>query len=274
MADAAPGVSHHAISPDGARAALARQEPGNPNGGIWIWEIAGGNSVPVTFGPGLAESPVWTPDGQIVFASNRDGARNLYRKPANESRQVELLLKSAADKTPTSVSRDGNLLLFTQTVQNNSDVWILSNLGGTRQARPLLEGAYNESEARFSPDAPQWVAYTSNESGRSEVYVREYPVQASGMKWPVSRAGGSNPRWRQDGKALFFAAADGNIMAVDITPGGTFQAGAPRVVVRPPSPIHPDWDVMPDAARFLVLGDVQEAAPFTVWQNWQAALQK
>ena len=90
----------------------------------------------------------------------------------------------------------------------------------------------------------------------------------------MSKAGGSNPRWRGDGKELFFAAADGAIMSVDVAPGASFQASAPRLLVRVPSGIGPNWDVTADGKRFLVLLDIQQAAPFTVWQNWQAALKK
>jgi hypothetical protein len=90
----------------------------------------------------------------------------------------------------------------------------------------------------------------------------------------VSRGGGSNPRWQRDGHKLFFAAPDGNIMSVDVTTDPTFQAGEPELLVRIPSGVRPNWDVTPDGKRFLVLLIVEQAAPFTVWQNWQAALKK
>ncbi len=279
------GFSAMSLSPDAERIALVRSDPAGPTAEIWIWDTARGNSTRVTVGSGRAEAPVWTPDGrQIVFAANREGPLNLYRKLATVSKEDEILLKSAQDKTPTSISPDGGFLLYTQTdPQTKKDIWVLSNPGGPgdRKSTPFQKGDFDESEAQFSPeperdvpDAPRWVAYTSNESGRNEVYVREFPLNAAGGNWLVSKAGGTNPRWRRDGKELFFAAPDGNVMSVDITPGATFKASEPRLLVRVPSGIRPNWDVTPDGKRFLVLVNVQQAAPFTVWQNWQAALKR
>jgi len=242
----------------------------------------------MTFDPRRAESPVWLPDGgRLIFRSNREGPWNLYRKLSNESKDDEVLVKSIQDKTPTSISRDGRFLLYTQSdPQTKNDIWILSNPGGgqgDRKSTPFLQGESNESEARFSPDPesgaplkPRWVAYTSDESGRNEVYVREFLQNAAGRKWPVSKAGGTNPRWSGDGKELFFAALDESVMAVDVTPGATFQVSAPKVLFKVPSGILPNWDVTMDGKRFLVLLRVQQGAqaPFTVLLNWQTALKK
>lgn len=182
------------------------------------------------------------------------------------------------------MSPDGRLLLYTQTdPQTKKDIWVLSNpVGGDRKPAPFLQREFNESEAQFSPgretgapaSGPRWVAYTSDEFGRPEVYVREFPLNAAGVNWQVSKSGGSNPRWSRDGKELFFAGPDGAVMSVDVTPGATFQASVPRQLVRVPSGIRPNWDVTVDSKRFLVLLDIQQAAPFTVWQNWQAVLKK
>jgi Tol biopolymer transport system component len=225
---------------------------------------------------------VWTPDGrQIIFASNREGPWNLYRKLSNESKGDEVLMKSSQNKIPTSVSRDGRFLLYTQSdSQTKNDVWILTNPGGgpgDRKSTPLLNREFNESEARFSPEleGPRWVAYTSDESGgRNEVFVREFSQNSAAPKWPVSQGGGSNPRWRADGKELFFAAPDGTVMSVDVTTGATFQSSAPKRLFRISSPILSNWDVTSDGKRFLVLVRQDAPAPFTVWQNWQAGLKK
>ena len=237
------GVNSMALSPD-ARVALVRADPTSPNGELWIWDTARGNSARLRSGPGRVESPVWTPDGlQIIFSSNHEGSRNLYRKLLNVSNEDDMLLKSSRDKTPTSLSADGRFPLFTQTdPQTKQDIWVLSNpagVSGDRKAMPFQRGEFDESEAQFSPrvedgpsSGPRWVAYTSNESGRNEVYVREFPLNGAAGNWLVSRAGGTNPRWRKDGKELFFAAPDGNVMSVDVTPGATFQASEPRLLVR------------------------------------------
>ena len=280
------GIRSVALSPDGTRAALARQDVANATGDVWTWEVTGGNGTRVTFDTRRAESAVWTPDGsRIVFASNREGSWNLFLKRANESKEDEQLSTSAQDKFPTSVSADGRFLLYTQAhPQTRNDIWMLSNPGGgaaDRRPAPFLETPSNESEARFSPAlegpspaGPRWVAYVSDESGRNEVYVREFLQGVPGTKTMVSRTGATNPRWRKDGKELFFAALDGTIQSVDVTTGSAFQASAPRILFRVPSGILPNWDVTANGKRFLVLVQQDAQAPFTVWQNWQAALKE
>jgi Tol biopolymer transport system component len=276
------GIRALALSPDAARAALVRLDSGSPNGDLWTWDAARFNSTRMTFDPGRAESPVWTPDGlRVIFASTRDGPLNLYRKLANESKQDEVLWKSGEDKTPTSISPDGRFLLYTQTdPRTKKDIWVLSNPNGNpgdRKATPFQRQEFNETEAQFSKEpetGSRWVAYTSDESGRSEVSVRAFPLNPSGDKWPVSKAGGSNPRWRGDGKELFFAAPDGGVMSVDITTESTFQASAPRTLFKVPAGLLPNWDVTADGKRFLVLVPQDAPVPFTVLQNWQAALKR
>lgn len=277
------GLRTLALSPDGERAALVREESANPVfRNIWTWDTARGHSTRLTFDPNRADDPVWSPDGRrVIFASNREGPWDLYRKLSNESKEDEVLLKSVQDKTPTSISPDGRFLLYTQAdPQTRNDLWVLSDLDGgsrSRKSSPFQQREFNESEARFSPqpETPRWVAYTSDESGRNEVYVRGFPESAASRKWPVSRAGGTNPRWRADGKELFFAALDGAVMSVDITPGSTFQSSTPKVLFKVPSGILPNWDVTPDGKRFLVMVVQQSAqAPFTVVLNWQAGLKK
>ena len=237
---AQPGrIRAMALSPDGLRAALVRQDSGSANENIWLWDTMRENSTRLTFDTGRANAPVWTPDGRhIVFASTREGPRNIYRKTANESAKDEVLLKSNQDKVPTSIAADGNFLLYTQTsAQSKQDIWVMSNPGGgagERKSAPFQQREFNEGEAQFSPEsgtgAPHWVAYTSDETGRPEVYVREFPFNAESDKWPVSKAGGTNPRWRRDGKELFFAAADGTVMSVEVALGATFRAGEPKAL--------------------------------------------
>ena len=167
------GLSALALSPGGDRAALVRRDPCSPlNGDIWAWDIARANSIRLTFDPRRAEFPVWFPgDDRIAFASNREGPRNLYRKLANESKGDEVLVQSGHDKIPTSISRHGNFLLYTQTDPvTKNDIWVLTNPRGNtgdRKSTPFMQREFNESEARFSPDtgatpAPRWVAIRTN----------------------------------------------------------------------------------------------------------------
>ena len=276
------GIRALALSPDGARAALVRLDSGNPNGDIWTWDATRFDSTRVTFDPRRAESPVWTPDGlRVIFASTRDGPLNLYRKLANESKQDEVLWKSGQDKTPTSISPDGRFLLYTQTdPQTKKDIWVLWNPNGSpsdRKATPFQQQEFDETEAQFSKEpetGSRWVAYTSDESGRNEVSVRAFPLNPAGDKWLVSKAGGSNPRWRRDGKELFFAAPDGGVMSVDVTTEPTFQTSAPKTLFKVPAGILRNWDVTADGKRFLVLVRQDAPVPFTVLQNWPAALKR
>ncbi|MGH9719372.1 MAG: protein kinase domain-containing protein [Bryobacteraceae bacterium] len=272
-----------ALAPDAERSALVRQDPGNPlNRDIWTLDTRR-TITRLTSDRRRAEDPVWSPDGRrVIFASNRDGPYSLYQKLANGSKDDEVLLKSERDKTPTGVSRDGRLLLYTQAdPQTKNDIWVLSNLSGRpsdRKAMPFLQTQFNESEAQFCPGpetSPRWVAYTSDESGRNEVYVRAFSQNSTGARWQVSRTGGTNPRWRGDGQELFFASPDETVMAVDFTPAATFSA-APKALFKVPSGILPNWDVTADGKRFLVLVRLQQnaRAPFTVVINWQEVLKK
>jgi serine/threonine protein kinase len=277
------GVRALALSPDGARAALVRQDPMNPmNQDIWAWDTTRATRTRMTFDPRRADSPVWSPDGKrLFFRSNREGSWNLHRKLTDESKDDDVLLKSDRDKTPTSISRDERFLLYTQSdPQTKNDVWILSNPNGgqaDRKSTPFLQREFDEGEARFSPDSEsRWVAYTSNESGRNEVYVREFSPNATGRPWQVSKQGGTNPRWSGDGKELFFAALDETVMAVHVMPGATFQTSAPSGLFKVPSGVLPNWDVTGDGKRFLTLVRVQQNAqtPITVVLNWREGLVK
>jgi len=159
-------------------------------------------------------------------------------------------------------------------------LWVLP-LQGDRKAVPFLREEYEQPDGRFSPDG-RWVAYVSNESGRSEIYVRPFSpdllggTSNAGGKWLISENGGTNPIWRQDGKELCFIASDGKLMAVTVSAGSTFQASIPRVLFQiPPSGQVLKLVAAPDSKRFLFLApDKQEVTPLTVVLNWQAGLKK
>jgi Tol biopolymer transport system component len=165
--------------------------------------------------------PVWSPDGlNIIFASSREEETiNLYQKVASGVKDEVLLLKSAYPKYPTSWSSDGRFLLYTERdPKTGADLWVLP-LRGESKPMPFLNTKSNESDGHFSPDM-RWVAYVSDESGSNEIYVRGSP-QASGAsseaggKWQVSVGGGMGPRWRRDGKELYYRALDGKVMVVE-----------------------------------------------------------
>jgi eukaryotic-like serine/threonine-protein kinase len=269
------------LSPDGRRAAISQF--GEDTLSLSLLDFSQGRTMRFTFGQ-PAIGPVWSPDGTRIIYLAGD---TLYQKPSNGSTDQETVLKSSAHYMPTSWSRDGRFLLATAaTPETKSDIWILP-LMGEKKPVPFLRTEFNESEAHFSPDE-HWVAYTSDESGHQEIYVRPFSPgsgaadvgSASGGKWLISLGGGSEPRWRGDGKELFYVAPNGKLMAVEVTANPVFQAGAPAELFAAPArmgpSILPRWDVAPDGKRFLFAALSQQTAstPFTVILNWQSTLKK
>ena len=150
-------------------------------------------------------------------------------------------------------------------------------------ATPFANTAFSEEQGRFSPDT-RWIAYASDESGRSEIYIQPFPAPPNGgSKTPISRDGGSQPRWRRDGKELFYSSPDGKLMAVDVTEGPIFKASAPRTLFQVPVAQigHNEgglqvlgWDVAPDGKRLLIDTATRSSEPVTVVLNWTAELKK
>ena len=275
-----------AISPDGTRVAFDRYAPQSAGraGDIWLHEFSRGISTQLTFDPGFDGQPAWSPDGShILFTSNRDGPLNLYQKVASGAGNEEALLKSNEAKPSYDWSPDGRFLLYG--VQGQKvEVWVLPRTGDDRKPMRYLQTESNVIQARFSPDS-RWVAYTSDESGKREVYVSPFPA-APGVKWMVSKGGGDQPRWRRrDGKELFYISPDRKMMAVEVsTASGAVQAGIPKALF--PAPIFGGatldttrYDVTADGQKFLINSLATEtnsaqSSPITVVLNWQAGLKK
>jgi Tol biopolymer transport system component len=267
------------LSPDDKRVAVARRDAKNAN--IWTIEFDRGTSTRLTFDPAVDRFPIWSPDGsQIVFASARKGAMNLYRKPSSGAVEEEVLLNSSEAKYPTDWSSDGHFLLYTvNSTKTRSDIWMLP-MDGERKPVPFLATPFIEGHGQFSPDV-HWVAYQSNESGRVEVYVRPFPPSAAG-KWMVSNGGGAQPRWRKDGKELFYFSPDNQLMSVEISAtGSSFKAGTPKSLFAVPgfggigSFNGYLWDLTADGQRFLInTTEDTSVEPITVVLNWTGLLQK
>src|SRR5262249_54344522 len=168
---------------------------------------------------------VWSPDGKrILFGSNRKGPWNLYTKPASGAGNEELILETAESKYPQDWSRDGHFILYLNLdPKTNQDLWALP-LTGERKPFPVVQTNFVERDGQFSPDG-RWVAYTSTESGQSQVYVQPFPT-ASG-KWQISVDGGSQPRWRSDGKEIFYLGRENQMMAASIRVAPNGQAVEP-----------------------------------------------
>jgi len=270
------------LSPDGTRVAEGRA---NERGTwvVWLLDLARGASTRLTFDGAGAGNGTWSPDGsQIAYAPGGGQSADLFRKPSNGAGQAELLLHSVETKTPMDWSHDGRFLLFTQRGKDSGmDLWVLP-MEGDRKPVPYLVTPFSEGQAQFSPDG-RWVVYTSDETGTKEVYVRPFPM-SSGGKWPVSNGGGSQPRWRRDGKELFYFAPDSTLMAVPVTGTSTFQLGLPKALFRTTvlggtgggPGVAWRYDVSPDGQRFLINTALEEAtsSPITVVVNWQTTLKK
>jgi Tol biopolymer transport system component len=154
----------------------------------------------------------------------------------------------------------------------SADIWALP-MQGEQKPLPVLQTQFNESWGTFSPDG-RWVAYASDESGASEIYVRPF---SPGGKWLVSKGGSVYPRWRADGKRLFYSTLNSQLMAVEIDTGKGFQAETPRrLFAVPGAQPTSTWDIAPDGKRFLFVTKANESrpAPFTVVLNWAAGLKK
>jgi Tol biopolymer transport system component len=208
------------LSPDGKRAAVHRHDP--DGGDIWIFEPGLTNPVKFTFDASQDNSsPIWSSDGRIAFAARRSGKWGLYTKLADNTSGEKLLQESESPIIPMSWSRDNKVLVYTTlTSQNGSDIWRLTWTGDKVEAVPFLETGFDERHPQLSPDG-KWIAYSSTSSGRSEIYIRPFPEGAGIIQ--VSVNGGVYPRWRSDGKALYFLnlVSFGAMMGVALDIRGT-----------------------------------------------------
>ncbi len=265
------------LSPDGKRLAARILDP-TSNYDIWVFDTARGIPTRFTFDQAIDRFPVWSADGNtLYFASSRRGQYDIFRKPSNGGSSEELLLGSASSKRPESVSPDGKLLLYTAIDQKTSaDIWVLPIAPGQagKKAEPQVfrRTAFNESDAQFSPDG-HWVAYSSDESGQNEVYVAPFP--GPGGKVQISSGGAGLPRWRRDGKELFYATLDRQLMSAEVTLGnGTLEIRGVQNLLGG-TKIIAGYDVSADGQKFVVLDDTATpSAPLTLLQNWPAALRK
>jgi eukaryotic-like serine/threonine-protein kinase len=280
-----PGyIEDPVISPDGTQIAYRRDSQDHSDKDIWLLDIARGTSTRFTFGGSWNDFPIWSPDGsEIVFSSNRDGIFDLYEKPSSGARDEQILLSTQASKLAESWSRDGRYLLYgvTQNITGGrEDLWVLP-MQGDRTPFPFSRTQFDSRQPQFSPDG-RWVAYSSDESGRHEIYVREFTAPPapteSGQKWLISNDGGLYPQWRADGKEIvYFGTGLANWMAVSVEtgPGHSFHAGVPQELFKVPPGIM-GADAMPDFKKFLLAVPETKTGPqtFSVMVNWTSGLKR
>jgi dipeptidyl aminopeptidase/acylaminoacyl peptidase len=270
------------FSPDRKSVAASVHEVSNrDNTDIWIYDVARGIRTRFTFDPAGEFKAAWSPDGAtVVFDSSRKGHYDLYRKPSNGAGAEELLYADGLDKSPTSWSPDGKFLLYSTPVRNpktGADLWILPNpLGkpGASKPYPLLQTPFNERFGLFSPNG-KWIAFQSNESGRNEIYATPFP--GPGAKRQISAAGGRFPRWRGDGKEVFYLAPDNRLMSADIREtAAAIEVGEIHTLFGPLQPLEEMYDVSADGQRILAMVPLGQTVPqsLTVVENWTAGLRK
>ncbi|MEX2117842.1 MAG: hypothetical protein WEB37_13250, partial [Bacteroidota bacterium] len=274
------------ISPDGRRIVQSIFEPKSRTQNLWMHDFTRGDITRFTSGIDGAMFPVWSPDGRKVayarFGSGDETIAESYEipvQPVAGGSAEEVLIKSETLITPTDWSPDGKAIClgisprFTRVASSTqSDLWIQA-LDGDKKMRPFVESPYNETDGRFSPDG-RWIAYTSDETGKREIYLRPYPGPGTAIK--VSTSGGSVPVWRRDGRELFYVNDSNKTMSAEIRSTGSSVAIGVVQELFARTPIMAEYDVFPDGKRFLInrLIEPSETDPVTIVVNWTEKLRK
>ena len=271
---------HPRLSPDGRQ--LAYEVEGASHD-IFTYDFVRGTTTRMTL-DGASHWPLWTPDGQrLTFRSWKTGTMTMWWMAADKSGPPEMLTDIGSMQSPESWSPDGRTLAFTQMddPQSGSDIYMLP-LDGEKKPRAFLRTKFSEGSPKFSPNGA-WLAYSSNDSGQPEVFVRAYP---SGKTIPISNNGGTDPLWRHDGRQLYYRLGD-LMMVVDVRYGQTLEVSKPRVLWRGnylagagsscgmAGPTSANYDVTPDGERFLMIEDALPAAEcerLRVVSNWSLEL--
>jgi serine/threonine protein kinase len=270
-----------ALSPDEKRLVVARVDPKVKTRDLWIFDLLSGAGTRFTFDPADDINPVWSPDGKwIIFTSVQKGNRNIYRKLADGTREMEPLLEVTGDENVEDISPNGRFLIFNSRAMTDElpDLSLLT-LTGVRKTTTLLSTPSRDDQAQFSADG-RWVAYHSDYSKGAEVFVKSFAPNggAADGKWQISNNGGCQPRWRGDGQELFYLNRN-VLMAVDVkSNGATFTAGAPKQLFSvniEPEERRNRYVVTKDGQRFLVvaLTEVIGGSTLAVRLNWLADIQ-
>jgi len=263
-----------ALSPDQKHVAYSIAS-GDRLAELWVHDLSRDVASRFTFAAGIARDPLWSADGSVLyygFMMAGGVTFEIHRKALSGSGQDERLIQSGVNGNRTSVSRDGQYLLFNQTgSKTDADIWVLP-LTGERKPVPYLQTPFGEGDAVFAPVAAptRWVAYTSSESGRAEVYLQQFP--ASGAKYQVSTSGGAGPVWRADGRELYYVE-NGTVYAVPITLGSAIDIGTPTMLARNPNLLT--FAAAADGQRFLAplpAGGTDAAQPITAVLDWAAGV--
>jgi Tol biopolymer transport system component/tRNA A-37 threonylcarbamoyl transferase component Bud32 len=264
------------IAPNGRSVAVDKTDMGsqNWNSDVWTYELQRDSAKRLTFDPSNHALPIWSPDAaRLVYTSNPQLHNDLYMKNSDGAQEEKRIVQEDVDKWPNDWSRDGKYIVYNR----GTDLWFVTL--PELKSSLFLKAPSVLRNGQFSPDG-KWVAYASNETGKWEIYVTSFPK--SGGKWQVSTGGGEQPRWRGDGKELFYLSSDRKMMAAPVTSGANFDAGSPVALFQttPRQPVSFTdqfvYDVSRDGQRFLINTPVKQAesAPMSVVLNWPAKLNK
>jgi Tol biopolymer transport system component len=265
------------VSPDGSRVALLQGSSGS--GDVWVYDFGRATFTRLTFTTTNA-SPVWSSDGKTIYYVSLDQARNkttIFRRPADGSRDPEDVASLVFGAYLKAIEPDGEAILIDSEMQTNNSGIRRALLKQDAQTTPVVDTQFIEYAAALSADG-RWLAYQSNESGRPEIYVRDRA--GSGGRWPISTAGGEEPRWSPDGRELYYRNKD-LFMSVAVDTRSGFQAGTPKTLfngvlnLRSNSGIS--YDVDPKSNRFLMLRQKEEdssAAQVRIVLNWFEELRR
>jgi Tol biopolymer transport system component len=271
--------AHPTLAQDGKKAVFERSDP--KTGFMNLWQFDAGNGALTLFENNSGGLAVFSQDGRsIAYACMVDRAPGLYRKTLGGVGHDEIW-KSERLCAATGFSPDGRFLAYTewslQLANNLPQNWILP-LTGDRRAYRFYPTDFHQFHGQFSPDG-KWMAYTSNETGDFEVYVQPFP--ATGEISKISSHGGAQPRWRRDGREMFYRTSDGKLMAVQVKATPKFEAGVPHMLFQAGAdPLYPNlgtgYDVTPDGQRFLINSTIDEsrASPITIVMNWTVGMKR
>jgi serine/threonine protein kinase/Tol biopolymer transport system component len=265
------------LAPDGQRIALGLIEAGHPPD-IWIHDLMRGSFSRLTHGPASNFNPIWTPDGKHLLYTSERPLFEIYRKSADGGGTEEAVLTTPNDKYPISISPDGNTLLFSTSDPNTqADLW-LAPLQQPKDAKPFVVSPFDETQGTISPDG-RWVAYQSDESGKSEIYVVDFPGGANRVQ--ASTDGGSEPVWSRNGKELFYRSGK-KFMSVPVKAGASFIPDSGHVLFESDFVANSKqgiaaYDVSPDGQRFYFVQEDSKKdrqAKLSLVLNWSEELKR
>jgi Tol biopolymer transport system component len=266
-----------ALSPDGRRVAVTVAGTRGASSDIWMIDLVRGVQSRFTFDEATETDALWSPDGsQVAFMSTRGGDADIWVRDAAGTRDARPLVDTPYPTFPNDWSRDGTLLTMSFRGETRMDV-MSADLGADTAEVAQVAGRFLEAQGRRSADG-QFLAYTSNESDRFEIYVTSFP--AGRGKWQVSTNGGTEPMWRGDGRELFYLATDRSLMSVSVAPAAPIEFGVPKKLFDAPvmrsANTRNRYVVTPDGERFLIvaLTDRGRIPPVTVILDWTAELKE